>query len=112
MFHIGVARQHPSLPEPDQLSDFGIDFIKQCLAIDAMTRPTAVELLDHPWMLQFGETLLDYGESQLASSPPVEVPPVKKIERACVAATSGVKEVEIIHPPSPTLSSTGAGTLG
>lgn len=60
MFHIGVATQHPPLPEPDQLSEMGINFIKQCLTIDPMRRPSAVELLDHPWMAEFRETMLNY----------------------------------------------------
>lgn len=64
MFHIGVATQHPPLPEPDQLSDLGIDFIKQCLAIDTYARPSAVELMDHPWMLDFREALLSYEEAE------------------------------------------------
>lgn len=113
MFHIGVARQHPPLPEPGQLSNLGIDFIRQCLILDPVTRPTAIELLDHPWMLQFGETLLDYGESQLATSPPVEIPPEKSFEMASVArqaAILGEKEVETMQMPSPTLSSTGVLT--
>ncbi|KAL4068303.1 hypothetical protein V8B97DRAFT_1974734 [Scleroderma yunnanense] len=113
MFHIGIARQHPPLPEPGQLSDLGIDFIRQCLNLDPVTRPTAVELLDHPWMLQFGETLLDYGESQLAASPPVEIPVEKTFEIASVArqaAILGEKEVETMQSPSPTLSSMGVLT--
>lgn len=113
MFHIGVARQHPPLPEPGQLSNLGIDFIRQCLILDPVTRPSAVELLDHPWMLQFGETLLDYGESQLASSPPVAIPPEKSFEMASVArqaAILGEKEVETMQMPSPTLSSAGVLT--
>jgi mitogen-activated protein kinase kinase kinase len=27
MFHIGVAREHPPLPDPSQLSELGIDFV-------------------------------------------------------------------------------------
>lgn len=60
MFHIGVATQHPPLPDPDQLSELGINFIKQCLTIDAMRRPTAVELLNHPWMVTFRQALEEY----------------------------------------------------
>ncbi|KAI6045084.1 hypothetical protein EDC04DRAFT_3055049 [Pisolithus marmoratus] len=113
MFHIGVARQHPPLPEPGQLSDLGIDFIKRCLALDAMARPTAVELLEHPWMLQFSESFLDYAEPQLSGSPPVEPPPEQIFESALVArqaAIIGEKEVETIRLPSPTLSSMGVST--
>ena len=50
MFHIGVATQHPPLPEPGQLSDTGIDFIRQCLTIDPASRPTADEALRHRWL--------------------------------------------------------------
>jgi len=69
MFHIGVATQHPPLPEPDQLSELGINFIKQCLTIDASRRPTALELMDHPWMVTFRQALDDYqDETQVANS--------------------------------------------
>lgn len=57
MFHIGIATKHPPLPEQGQLSDLGIDFIRQCLMIDADKRPTAPELLEHPWILAFNEEL-------------------------------------------------------
>ena len=67
MFHIGVATQHPPLPEPDQLSELGTSFIKQCLTIDPVRRPTATELMSHPWMLEFRETLMRYGDSELNS---------------------------------------------
>jgi len=59
MFHIGVATQHPPLPEPGQLSHLGISFIKQCLIIDPVQRPSATELMEHPWMVQFRETFLN-----------------------------------------------------
>lgn len=70
MFHIGVATQHPPLPEPGQLSDLGISFIKNCLALDPLTRPTATELMDHPWMLDFREALLSYNDSEETAPPP------------------------------------------
>ena len=59
MFHIGVATQHPPLPEPGQLSHLGISFIKQCLTIDPVQRPSATELMEHSWMVQFRETFLN-----------------------------------------------------
>ncbi|KAJ8520569.1 hypothetical protein ONZ45_g2639 [Pleurotus djamor] len=68
MFHIGVATQHPPLPEPGQLSNMGIDFIKQCLTIDPMRRPSARELMEHPWMLEFREALRRYEEDTLSNS--------------------------------------------
>jgi mitogen-activated protein kinase kinase kinase len=50
MFHIGIATQHPPLPDPGQMSPEGIDFIQQCLTLDPMKRPTAEELFNHPWL--------------------------------------------------------------
>ncbi|ORX35369.1 hypothetical protein BD324DRAFT_609596 [Kockovaella imperatae] len=50
MFHIGIATQHPPLPERGELSDAGISFIERCLMLDASERPTASELLEDPWL--------------------------------------------------------------
>lgn len=85
MFHIGVATQHPPLPEPDQLSELGITFIKECLTVDPTLRPSAVELQYHPWMLEFREALLNYEEEELATSPPTVMPPEEPYEAASVA---------------------------
>lgn len=51
MFHIGIAKEHPPLPDESQLSPEGIDFIRKCLNIDAALRPTAEELFDHSWLV-------------------------------------------------------------
>ena len=107
MFHIGVATQHPPLPEPDQLSSLGICFIKQCLTIDAMKRPLATELMDHPWMLEFREVLMSYEEAEMATSPSVHIPAEESFEHASVARQAAIikeKEVENIRrafPPTP-----------
>jgi mitogen-activated protein kinase kinase kinase len=71
MFHIGVATKHPPLPEPGQLSKFGIEFIESCLIIDPMLRPTANELLNHHWILQFREDMAEYEEhlSDIPTTP-------------------------------------------
>lgn len=69
MFHIGVATQHPPLPEPGQLSSMGIDFVRQCLTIDGVKRPTAAELYDHPWILAFREELAAYEQEDIAQTP-------------------------------------------
>ncbi|TIB08438.1 hypothetical protein E3P92_03523 [Wallemia ichthyophaga] len=61
MFHIGVSGQPPQLPSTNELSELGIDFIKQCLIIDPKKRPTVDELLDHPWIEKFREEIeLEY----------------------------------------------------
>ena len=57
MFHIGVATQHPPLPESGELSELGISFIEQCLTIDPWERPTASELLESPWLESLIEQL-------------------------------------------------------
>jgi mitogen-activated protein kinase kinase kinase len=104
MFHIGVATQHPPLPEPGQLSELGINFIKQCLTIDPMKRPSAMELMDHPWMLEFREVLMSYEEAEMATSPPSHMPAEESFENASVARQAAIiqeKEVEHIQRPSP-----------
>jgi len=104
MFHIGVATQHPPLPEPGQLSDLGINFIKQCLTIDPVKRPTAVELMQHPWMLEFKELLAHWEEEEIANNPPAEMPPEEIFENASVARQAAIiqeKQVEEMRQPSP-----------
>ncbi|KAJ0121602.1 hypothetical protein J7T55_008768 [Diaporthe amygdali] len=41
----------PQLPTPDQLSPEGIDFLKRCFSRDSTKRATAVELLQHDWIM-------------------------------------------------------------
>ncbi|KAL0577590.1 Suppressor of Sensor Kinase (SLN1) [Marasmius crinis-equi] len=106
MFHIGVATQHPPLPEPGQLSSMGIDFIRQCLTIDANRRPTAVELMEHPWMIDFRAALQNYEEEEIANNPPAELPQDQSFENATVARQAAIiqgKEVEEIKRTSPTV---------
>lgn len=57
MFHIGIATQHPPLPEKGQLSELGIDFVEKCLDIDPLKRPTAAELMEHEWIVQFSQEI-------------------------------------------------------
>ncbi|WFD37181.1 mitogen-activated protein kinase kinase kinase [Malassezia japonica] len=62
MFHIGMAQQHPPLPDETQLSALGIDFIRQCLIIDPFERPTAIELRGHAWIRELVDELNAEGE--------------------------------------------------
>ncbi|KAG0226449.1 Suppressor of Sensor Kinase (SLN1) [Actinomortierella wolfii] len=48
MYH--VATQHPPLPDPSQLSKRGLAFLKATFIRSPLERPTAVELLQHPWL--------------------------------------------------------------
>lgn len=68
MFHIGIATQHPPLPDPSQLSELGIDFIRQCLTIDADARPTALDLLNHPWIVELEERVNLAFEDEMGTS--------------------------------------------
>jgi mitogen-activated protein kinase kinase kinase len=104
MYHIGVATQHPPLPEHDQLSGIGINFIKECLTVDPTTRLTAFELMDHPWMLDFRKALQTYDETEMSKSPPAEMPSEEAYESATVARQAAIiqeKEVEAIKCISP-----------
>jgi mitogen-activated protein kinase kinase kinase len=112
MYHIGVATQHPPLPEPDQLSEPGNNFIKECLSIDPTRRPSAFELMDHLWMLDFRKALQTYDETEMAKNPPAEMPPEDAYESATVARQAAMiqeKEVEaikgVLPDPSPAESS-------
>lgn len=96
MFHIGVATQHPPLPEPGQLSDMGVNFIKQCLTIDPVKRPTARELMNHPWMLEFRELVNE--AAKVISGPPVRLPTEDSYENASVARQAAIiQEEEVQH---------------
>ncbi|KAJ3295791.1 hypothetical protein HK104_002306 [Borealophlyctis nickersoniae] len=59
MYHIGISNRHPPLPEADQLSEDGIDFLRRCFTRSGTERPTAQELLDHPWVRDVDETNTD-----------------------------------------------------
>ena len=103
MFHIGVATQHPPLPEPGQLSEGGINFLKECLTIDPLKRPSAKDLIDYPWMLEFREALMSYEEVEMQTSPPVHVD--ESFDNASVARQAAIiheQEIEAIRSISPT----------
>jgi serine/threonine protein kinase len=65
MFHIGQAKASPPLPSPDQLSHLGTKFLEQCLIVDAYFRPTATDLLGHPWLVSFRDYMSEYEAAAL-----------------------------------------------
>jgi mitogen-activated protein kinase kinase kinase len=50
MYHIAQG-DPPQLPSREQLSDQGIDFLKRCFERDPVKRASAVELLQHEWIM-------------------------------------------------------------
>ncbi|KAI8096340.1 uncharacterized protein BX664DRAFT_323706 [Halteromyces radiatus] len=62
MYH--VVTGHPPLPDASQLSELGIDFLKKCFTRNPVHRPSASELLFHPWIEKYLESYND--ESVLA----------------------------------------------
>lgn len=48
MFKIGNSKELPAIP--DHLSDDGKDFVRKCLQRNPLCRPTAKQLLDHPFV--------------------------------------------------------------
>lgn len=68
MFHIGIATQHPPLPNPGELSDLGIDFIEQCVTLDPAERPTATELLYHPWLAPMVQAMAEHALTHPANN--------------------------------------------
>ncbi|QRW00346.1 STE/STE11 kinase [Ceratobasidium sp. AG-Ba] len=50
MYKVGGLRQAPPVPEDVVLSPLADDFRQKCFAVDPAERPTAAELLTHPWL--------------------------------------------------------------
>jgi mitogen-activated protein kinase kinase kinase len=70
MFH--VVTGHPPLPDPSQMSSSGISFLKECFTRNPKERPSAHELLNHPWITNYLEhgIIADDDEEAIPSSPP------------------------------------------
>ena len=107
MFHIGVATQHPPLPEPGQLSELGINFVKECLTIDLVERPSALELMNHAWMFEFREALMSYEEAENATRQAADISVESPHESSSTTAKQAAllpEDVETIKPSSSSAS--------
>ena len=51
MFKIASDTYEPKIP--DNLSDEGKDFLLRCLERDPRSRPTATQLMDHPFVREY-----------------------------------------------------------
>ncbi|TFY63246.1 hypothetical protein EVJ58_g3363 [Rhodofomes roseus] len=97
MFHIGVATQHPPLPEPEQLTPYG-------------SRANGA-----PMDARLRAALQSYEEAELATSPPVDMPSDPSYANASVARQAAIiqeKEVETIKSASPSLSPVATANSG
>ncbi|KXS17866.1 hypothetical protein M427DRAFT_121535 [Gonapodya prolifera JEL478] len=72
MYHIGISGRHPPLPDPTQISDEGMSFLALCFTRPAKDRPTATQLLEHPWVCDVDENAF-YITEGLTPSPGFEV---------------------------------------
>lgn len=70
MFKIGNSKELPAIP--DHLSRDGKDFVWKCLQRDPIHRPTAAELLEHPFV-KYAAPLERPILSTEPSSPPAGV---------------------------------------
>ncbi|WFD01137.1 mitogen-activated protein kinase kinase kinase [Malassezia yamatoensis] len=102
MFHIGMAQQHPPLPDPSQLSQLGIDFIEKCLTIDPQTRPSAVEMRSDPWIHGLVDELEENGELDVlepnASEAAEQLAEAYVEEQPTQPASPPLVPVRPIHP--------------
>lgn len=65
----------PQLPTADQLSPQGIDFLRCCFGRDASQRATAVELLQHPWIMGIRNLVVEPATPSETSSSTLSTPP-------------------------------------
>ncbi|KAL0329819.1 UNVERIFIED_CONTAM: Mitogen-activated protein kinase kinase kinase YODA [Sesamum radiatum] len=92
MFKIGNSKELPAIP--DHLSDDGKDFIRQCLQRNPSYRPTAAQLLEHPFV---------------KNSSPLEKPLLCAEPRESIPAlTHAVRALGFGHAGTPCLDSSGS----
>ncbi|KAL6450307.1 SSK2 MAP kinase kinase kinase SSK2 [Candida maltosa Xu316] len=70
MYHIAAGHK-PQLPSPDQLSEAGRNFLARCLEHNPAKRPSAVELLADPWMVDIRQKA--FGTADLVTTPSSEI---------------------------------------
>jgi serine/threonine protein kinase len=66
MFKIGNSKELPKIP--DTLSPEGKDFVRACLQRDPNRRPTAQQLLEHPFVKNLQDDRFDDPDDVAAAS--------------------------------------------
>jgi mitogen-activated protein kinase kinase kinase len=66
----------PQLPSPDQLSPQGVDFLKRCFRRDSKKRDTAVELLQHEWIMTIRNRVVEPGTPSTDASGSMQNTPM------------------------------------
>ncbi|CAI7878287.1 unnamed protein product [Closterium sp. NIES-53] len=69
LYKLGCTSELPEIPE--DVSPFCYDFISKCLCRDPQQRPTAAELLPHPFLCLHDAVPGRHSNPQIASFPPV-----------------------------------------
>ncbi|CAM8986215.1 unnamed protein product [Rhodiola kirilowii] len=71
MFKIGNGKERPAIPE--HLSEEGKDFIKQCLQRNPLHRPSAAQLLEHPFVKSAAPLERPIPAPELSDMPPAMI---------------------------------------
>lgn len=66
----------PQLPSTDQLSPQGIDFLKRCFFRDPRQRASAIELLQHEWIVSIRSQVVEPATPSDSSSSTQSTPTV------------------------------------
>ena len=116
LFHIASSKAPP--PLPDCLSPEGRDFLRKCMNRDARARPTAAELLEHP----FASTQVpaDYKppppEKPAAEAPAAAAAPIRfgaepgEVVRFGTAQAPKTNEAAAAAPPPPAVAESSSPT--
>jgi serine/threonine protein kinase len=87
MFKIGNSKELPLIP--DNMSEEGKDFVRLCLQRNPLHRPTAAQLLEHPFVKNAAPL-----ERPILSADPSDAPPViSNAVRSLVRAFSSLKSL-------------------
>ncbi|WRT70117.1 uncharacterized protein IL334_007111 [Kwoniella shivajii] len=111
MFHLGATNEHPPLPEPNEMSEMGIEWIEKCLNLEPDERPTAPQLLADEWlepMLQqmaeleedYPDVLANHETGEAAPPPPEDISAETTPSLGSAGPTPPLEGYEEMHNPN------------